>query len=97
MFERENAIGFLLLGLCTFMGGILVYSIVTGTRYDYSGPTWLGIVLFVLFIGATLYGLKSGIRGRMRRTGKWPDPLTGQKGFPSDRDNPPGPDTPSQP
>src|SRR4051812_17499063 len=99
MFDRENAIGFLLLGLCTFMGGVLVYSIVTGTRYEYSGPTWLAIALSVLFIGGILYGMKSGMRGRSNRTGKWPDPLTGQKRSrnPSDRDNPPGPDIPSQP
>jgi hypothetical protein len=99
MFQRENAIGFLLLGVCAFMGGILVYSIVTGTSYDYTGPRWLSIVLFVLFIGGILYGLKFGMRGRSNRTGHWPDPMTGRRGWRnrSDQDNPPGPDTPPNP
>lgn len=73
MFDRENAIGFLLLGLCLAIGGVLVYSIVTGTRLRYSGPGWLGVVIMVFFIGATLYGVFSSPR-------RWPHPLSG-RGF----------------
>ncbi|MFL5758096.1 MAG: hypothetical protein ACJ789_00075 [Thermomicrobiales bacterium] len=94
MFERENAIGVLLLGLCTFMGGVLVYSIVTGTQLEYTGPSWLAVVIAVLFIGAVLYGLRFGMRGRRGSTGHWPDPMTGQKGRRDqpERDDSTGPD-----
>jgi hypothetical protein len=94
MFQRENAIGILLLGLCTFMGGVLVYSIVTGTRFEYTGPSWLMVIISILFTGAVLYGLFAGTRGRWRRPGRWPHPMTGQKGWRnrSDKDDSPGPD-----
>ncbi len=70
MFDRDNAIGFLLLGLCVAVGGVLAYGIITGTRVEFSGPRWLGTVLTIVFIGAGLYGFAS------RR--RWPDPLTGR-------------------
>ena len=71
MFEREDVIGLLLLGLCVAVGGVLVYGIVTGTRFRFTGPGWVGIVLMVVFIGAVLYGIFTSGR-------RWPDPLTGR-------------------
>ncbi len=71
MFDRDNVIGLLLLGLCAVVGGLLVYSIVTETRFRFTGPNWLGIALMVLFFGAVLYGVFSSGR-------RWPDPLTGR-------------------
>lgn len=70
MFDRENAVGFLLLGLCTAVGGVLVYAIVTGERFRFTGPGWLGVLLLVVFVGASLYGLFGPGR-------RWPDPFTG--------------------
>lgn len=81
MFDRENAIGFLLLGLCVVVGGVMLFSIVTGTELEYTGPGWVGVVLFVVFIGAIGFGL---LRGRIggRRFGQgpqWPDPRAGSR------------------
>ena len=72
MFERGDVIGLLLLGLCVAAGGVLVYSIATGTELRYTGPSWLAWLLLLLFLGGIVYGLVSSGRGR------WPDPLTGR-------------------
>ncbi len=42
MFDRENAVGFLLLGFCAVVAGVLIYSIQTGTQFRFTGPSWLG-------------------------------------------------------
>ena len=79
MFDRENAIGLLLLGLCAAAAGILIYSISTGTSLRYSGPGWLAWALFALFVGGLIYGSR-GLWGRLRGGGggrQWPDPMTG--------------------
>ena len=71
MFEREDVIGLLLLGLCVAVGGVLVYGIVTGTRFRFTGPGWVGVVLMVVFIGAVFYGIFTSGR-------RWPHPMTGR-------------------
>ena len=81
MFDRENAIGFLLLGLCVVIGGVMVFAIATDTQLTYEGPTWLSVILVVAFIGAIGYGL---LRGRIGGRGigqgpQWPDPRTGRR------------------
>jgi hypothetical protein len=78
MFEREDLVGIVLLGACAVVGGVLVYSIATGTRFRYTGPDWLVPVLGVLFLGAAIYGLVTSIRRGGRR---WPDPATGRGGW----------------
>lgn len=73
MFDRENAVGLLLLGLCAVAGGVLIWSTVTETRLRYTGPGWLAVVIMVVFIGGSIYGVtRGGGRG-----GRWPDPRTG--------------------
>lgn len=72
MFDRDDLIGLLLLGLCVAVGGVLVFGIATGTRFRFTGPGWLGGLLLVLFLGGGLYGLVTG-PGR-----RWPHPLTGR-------------------
>ena len=71
MFDRENLVGVLFLGLCAVLSGVLLYSIGTGTRFEFRGPPVVGMLLAVLFFGGILYGLLSG-RGR-----RWPNPMTG--------------------
>jgi hypothetical protein len=66
VFSREYAIGMILLALCAIVAGALVYEIVTGNRFRFTGPPWLGPVLTVLFIGGAIYGF-------ITRTGRrWP-------------------------
>ncbi len=72
MFDRDNLIGYVLLGLCAVAGGVLIISVATGTRLRYTGPSWLGIVLMVVFLGGIIFGLRGSGRGR------WPDPRTGR-------------------
>jgi uncharacterized membrane protein YphA (DoxX/SURF4 family) len=55
MRERENLIGIVLLVFCAVVAVVLVFSIVTGTRFRFTGPGWIGTALFVLFIGASIY------------------------------------------
>ncbi len=45
MFDRENAVGFLLLEFCAVVAGVLIYSIQTGTQFRFTGPSWLGWAL----------------------------------------------------
>lgn len=78
MLNRENAIGLILLLLCAAVALVLLYSIATGTRFQYTGPSWLGIALAILFIGASLYGFVS------RPGRRWP----WQRNEPPDRDGP---------
>lgn len=81
--DRDNLVGFVFLGICGVVGGILVYSIMTGERITLNIPPILTIVLVVFFVGAMIYGFfGSGRfrRGADRGTGsQWPDPNSGRK------------------
>src|SRR5688572_16815847 len=81
MFDRENTVGFLLLAVCAAVGGVMLFSIATGTRFRYTGPAWLVWVLLALFVGGGLYGLFRGGLGGGRFGGgrSWPDPMTGPR------------------
>ncbi len=83
MFDRDNIVGVLLLGLCAFLAGILLYAIGSGEQLTFDGPAWMGPVLMVVFIGLLIFGfVSSGGFGRFRRGGggrAWPDPATGQR------------------
>jgi len=83
VFDRENAVGFLLLALCASIGGVMIWAIATGTRLRYTGPAWLAWALAALFIGFALFGLLRGRRGGAGGGGfgggrAWPDPQAGQ-------------------
>jgi fatty acid desaturase len=56
MFNRENAIGIVLLVLCGAVAVALLYSTATGTRFRLDGPAWLGPALAILFTGAAIWG-----------------------------------------
>jgi hypothetical protein len=81
MFDRENAVGLLLLAVCAVVGGVMLFSIATGTTLRYTGPDWLGWVLLFAFLGAIGYGLVRGGLGGGRFGGgrRWPDPMTGRR------------------
>jgi hypothetical protein len=76
VFDRENVIGLVLLGLCVVIGGVMVYAIVTDTTFRYTGPAWLSWVLGIIFIGGIVYGLVAGLGSR-----RWPDPRSGRGGW----------------
>ncbi|HEU0166052.1 MAG TPA: hypothetical protein VFQ54_13475 [Thermomicrobiales bacterium] len=85
MFNRDNAIGMLLLGFCVLVGGYMVYVIATGKRVSIHINGTTGVVLTLVFIGLIIYGIaKSGTFSRFgggNRGGRqWPDPQTGQSG-----------------
>ena len=79
MFNRENAIGLILLVLCAAVAVVLLYSIATGTRFRFTGPSWLSTALIVLFIGASLFGWFS------RPGRRWPWQRDKQDRDPGDR------------
>ena len=57
MLNRENAIGLVLLLLCGAVALVLLFSIATGTRFRFEGPSWAGTALVILFLVGTIYGL----------------------------------------
>lgn len=83
MFNRENAIGILLLGLCLVSAAVMAYYIGVGEYPSFNIPGPVKIVLSVLFIGLIIVGiLRSPLLSRMRggQGGpQWPNPGTGQK------------------
>lgn len=78
MLNRENAIGLILLVMCAAVALVLLYSIATGTRFQYTGPSWLAAALVILFIGASIFGFVS------RPGRRWP----WQRNEPRDPDQP---------
>jgi hypothetical protein len=92
MFDRENIVGVLLLGVCAVIAGVLLYSIASGEQINVDIPGWLGVVLTVVFLGLIVFGfVSSGGFGRLFRRGgrdgqggsggrQWPDPqMSGRK------------------
>jgi hypothetical protein len=77
--DKENLIGVALLALCVAIGGVMLWSIVTGQELVYNGPRWLSVALGVLFFGAIAYGIVKNVRGRRESGGapQWPDPSSG--------------------
>ncbi|MDQ3513768.1 MAG: hypothetical protein M3462_08910 [Chloroflexota bacterium] len=87
MFDRENLTGVFLLGICAIGGAVLVGAIVRGERLTWTGPSWLAILLTVLFFGAVVFGMVANFRKRSGGEGNaggpaWPDPRTGRTGQP---------------
>ena len=86
MFNRDNAVGIILLGLCAVSAGIMLYYIGSGTRPNLDfGPAGAAIG-FVLFVGLLLFGIMRTpfVRRLMGRNEtppgqQWPNPGTGQK------------------
>lgn len=70
--DRNNIVGVVFVGLCTAIGAVLVYSIVTGQRFRFTGPDWAGTALAVVFFAGIIYSLVLTFRRR------WPNPMTGQ-------------------
>lgn len=87
MFNRENAVGFLLVGVCAVVAGVLLYAIASGERLRLDVPGWVGVVLAVAFFGLIIFGIvSSGGFGRLFRRGdrggggpQWPYPPTGRR------------------
>ena len=78
MFNRENAIGVILLLMCGAAALAILYSIATGTRFQYTGPPWLATALVIFVIGAGIYGFVT------RPGRRWP----WQRSDPRDPDQP---------
>jgi len=81
MFNRDNAIGLLLLAVCAVVAGYMVYVITTGNRVSLQINPTVGVTLTVAFFGLLIYGFISsgGFRrfGGRSRDRQWPDPNTG--------------------
>ena len=80
MFNRDNAIGIMLLGACAVVAAILLYAIVTGQQLRVDLPPYVSWPLGIIFVGLILYGLFGNFRDRRSGGGRsWPDPQTGNK------------------
>ncbi len=85
MFDRDNLTGLFLLGICGIGAAVLIGAISRGERLVWTGPSWLAIVLTVLFFGAIIFGMVTNFRRRGEGDGggrAWPDPNTGRRGRP---------------
>ena len=82
MFNRDNAIGLLLLGFCVVLAAIMLRYIAIGETPRFNLPQpWSGI-LGIVFVGLLLYGARDQIRRFMRGDDsgpRWPDAGTGRK------------------
>lgn len=68
MFDRDNAVGIVLLGVCVAIAGIMLYYINTGGRPEWNlgGPA--SLALMVIFFGLLIFGaVRGGALGRFRR------------------------------
>lgn len=85
MFNRDNALGFVFLGICTLIAGVMLYYISIGERPRLNFGTFGNLALAVLFFGLIIFGaVKGGLIGRLRRGQRgpqWPDPGTGRKSW----------------
>ncbi len=85
MFNRDNAVGFVLLGVCAVIAAVMLYYISIGERpqLNIGGPA--SVALMVIFFGLMIFGVvKGGALGRLRRgqSGpQWPEPNTGRKSW----------------
>lgn len=81
MFNRENAVGILLLLVCGGVAVVLLYAIGTGERIRLDLPAWISWPLGITFIGLLLYGMFSNFRSRRSSGGghAWPDPQSGER------------------
>jgi hypothetical protein len=85
MFNRDNAIGIVLVAICAVVAGVMLYYIGIGERPRLDFGTFGNLAIGALFFGLILFGvIKSGVFGRMRRGQRgpqWPDPGTGRKSW----------------
>lgn len=85
MFNRDNIVGFLLLGVCAVVAAVLLSAIASGERLRIDVPGWFGVVLAVAFFGLIIFGfVSSGGFGRLFRRGgqrgpQWPHPEAGRR------------------
>ncbi len=83
MRNKDNLVGFLLLGFCTVIAVIMLRYIIAGTTPTFNTPRPVSIVLIVVFIGLMIFGFSRGSLGRRLRGGQggqqWPNPGTGQR------------------
>jgi protein-S-isoprenylcysteine O-methyltransferase Ste14 len=68
VFNRENAVGLILLLLCGVVALGLVFSIATGTQFRFAGPSWVQSALVILIFAGTIYGFLT----RPGRRWSWP-------------------------
>ena len=81
MLDRENAFGFLLLGVCGVVAVILIVAISNGERPELNLNPVVGTVLGLVFFGLVIFGMfRNRMPGRgSTRGAQWPNPQTGQQ------------------
>ena len=85
MFNRENAIGIIFVGICAAVAAVMLYYIGIGERPRLNLGTAGTLAVGALFFGLLIFGaIRGGIFGRIRRGQRgpqWPDPNTGRKSW----------------
>lgn len=83
MFNRDNAPGFVFVGVCTVFALVALYYIGIGERPRLNFGAFGNVAIAILFFGLMIFGVvRSGVFSRMRggqRGPQWPDPGTGRK------------------
>jgi hypothetical protein len=81
MLNRDNIVGFILLGVCAVVAIVMIVAIESGERPDLNLNPVVGNVLGVVFLGLVIFGI---FRNRISRGDsgggrQWPDPQTGRQ------------------
>ena len=103
MFNRENWVGVVLVGLCGVVAIALLIEIFTDFTFEYSGPQWLARIVAIGGTGLVLVMSFSALKRRFGRGGgpgaprggpSWPqNDLPGRTNW-SRSNNPPAPSEP---
>lgn len=78
MFNRDNAIGFIMLGACAVVAVIMLIAIQTGERPELNLNPVVSIGIGIAFFGLVLFGM---FRNRVPRgsSPQWPNPQAGRR------------------
>ena len=80
MFNRDNAVGFVLLGVCAVVAVVMLIAIQSGERPELNLNPVVSAAIGIAFFGLVIFGM---FRNRMSRGSgdggrQWPDPQTGR-------------------
>ncbi|MEJ7839757.1 MAG: hypothetical protein WKF81_13165 [Thermomicrobiales bacterium] len=80
MFNRDNAVGFIMLGACAVVAVFMLIAIQTGERPELNLNPVVSIALGVIFFVLVIFGMfRNRISGKSSGGGRqWPDPQTGR-------------------
>ena len=80
MMNRDNAIGFLLLGVCAVVAVVMIVAIGNGERPELNLNPVVSTIIGIAFFALVIFGMFRNRISRGSDSGgrQWPDPQTGR-------------------